>query len=44
MRFFNTEGPVNRTKHYCLPSLARIALNEEAHLLIFDRTPGKPSA
>jgi len=28
MRFFNTEGPVNCEKHYCLPPLARFDLAE----------------
>ena len=28
MRFFNTEGPVNCAKHYCLPPLARFNLAE----------------
>jgi len=28
MRFFNTEGPVNCTDHYCLPPLARFNLAE----------------
>ena len=28
MRFFTTEGPVNCAKHYCLPPLARINLEE----------------
>ncbi|MBM4255559.1 MAG: ATP-binding protein [Deltaproteobacteria bacterium] len=28
MRFFNTAGPVNPQKHYCLPPLARLNLEE----------------
>lgn len=28
MRFFNTEGPVNCTDHYCLPPLTRFDLEE----------------
>src|SRR5665647_255023 len=32
-RFFNTAGPVNMTKHYCLPSLARLDLNELVSLI-----------
>jgi|GEM_PF-4556806 len=28
MRFFNTEGPVDRTRHYCLPPLQRLDLDE----------------
>ena len=26
MRFFNTAGPVNRRKHYCIPPLERVEL------------------
>lgn len=33
MRFFNTEGPVNCTRHYCLPPLQRFDLNEMLHLI-----------
>jgi hypothetical protein len=51
MRFFNTEGPVNCTKHYCLPPLARIALDdvlvlnaqEKYFLLHAPRQTGKTS-
>jgi hypothetical protein len=28
MRFFNTEGPVNCTDHYCLPPLIRVDLDD----------------
>ncbi len=28
MRFFNTEGPVRCTEHYCLPPLARLNLDD----------------
>lgn len=28
MRFFNTAGPVNPQKHYCLPPLARLNVEE----------------
>ncbi len=28
MRFFNTEGPVDRARHYCLPPLKRLDLDE----------------
>lgn len=27
MRFFNTDGPVVATKHYCVPPLERLDLN-----------------
>ncbi|MCP4686802.1 MAG: ATP-binding protein [Desulfobacterales bacterium] len=33
MRFFNTEGPVNIRKHYCLPPLERLKLQEVLRLL-----------
>lgn len=33
MRFFNTAGPVNCEKHYCLPPLARINFAEVAGLI-----------
>ena len=28
MRFFNTEGPIRCTEHYCLPPLARLNLDD----------------
>ncbi len=28
MKFFNTAGPVNCSKHYCLPPLGRFNLDE----------------
>jgi hypothetical protein len=51
MRFFTTEGPVNCAKHYCLPPLARINLNdiegliaqEKYFLLHAPRQTGKTS-
>ena len=33
MRFFNTAGPVNCSKHYCLPPLSRININEIISLI-----------
>ncbi|MBX7234286.1 MAG: AAA-like domain-containing protein [Caldilineales bacterium] len=33
MRFFNTEGPVNCTRHYCLPPLQRFDLNDVLQLI-----------
>ena len=33
MRFFNTEGPVNSDKHYCLPPLQRWDLEEILNLI-----------
>ncbi|MCP4687853.1 MAG: ATP-binding protein, partial [Desulfobacterales bacterium] len=33
MRFFNTEGPVNNRKHYCLPPLERLDLEEVLRLI-----------
>jgi hypothetical protein len=33
MRFFNTAGPVDCDKHYCLPPLQRLELAELAHLI-----------
>ncbi len=33
MRFFNTEGPVNCARHYCLPPLERIDLSHVLLLL-----------
>ncbi|MBW2100388.1 MAG: ATP-binding protein, partial [Deltaproteobacteria bacterium] len=33
MRFFNTAGPVNCQKHYCLPPLVRIDLNKIISLI-----------
>ena len=33
MRFFNTEGPVNKDKHYCLPPLQRWDLEEILSLI-----------
>ena len=33
MKFFNTAGPVNCTKHYCLPPLERFDLEELLHLI-----------
>ncbi len=33
MRFFNTAGPVNCKKHYCLPPLSRIHLSKILHLI-----------
>ncbi len=33
MRFFNTAGPVNRKKHYCLPPLNRFDLEEILSLI-----------
>ena len=33
MRFFNTEGPVNCAKHYCLSPLARFDLNQIVGLI-----------
>ena len=33
MRFFNTEGPVNGDKHYCLPPLQRWDLEEILSLI-----------
>lgn len=33
MRFFNTAGPVNREKHYCLPPLKRFDLDEILYLI-----------
>jgi len=33
MRFFNTAGPVNPEKHYCLPLLARLDLPEVMNLI-----------
>ncbi len=33
MRFFNTTGPVNCKKHYCLPSLERFDLEEIMSLI-----------
>jgi hypothetical protein len=52
MRFFNTAGPSNCQKHYCVPPLTRFNLDDilgmidrerypDGHLVIFDRTPGK---
>ncbi|HSN77107.1 MAG TPA: hypothetical protein VL334_18700 [Anaerolineae bacterium] len=52
MRFFNTAGPTNRQKHYCVPPLTRFNLDDilgmidrerypDGYLVIFDRTPGK---
>lgn len=33
MRFFNTAGPVNCHKHYCLPPLSRLSLDEIVFLI-----------
>jgi len=33
MRFFNTAGPVNNRKHYCLPPLNRFDLDEVLNLI-----------
>jgi len=33
MRFFNTAGPVNCAKHYCLPPLQRLDLEEILNLI-----------
>ncbi|MCP4106532.1 MAG: hypothetical protein GY749_13525 [Desulfobacteraceae bacterium] len=33
MRFFNTTGPVNCEKHYCLPPLGRLDIEEIRHLI-----------
>jgi len=33
MRYFNTTGPVNCQKHYCLPPLERFDLDEIIHLI-----------
>ena len=33
MRFFNTAGPVNSEKHYCLPPLSRFNLDEVLRLI-----------
>jgi hypothetical protein len=35
MRFFNTAGPVDPGRHYCLPPLSRIALDDV--LLLIDQ-------
>lgn len=52
MRFFNTAGPVNRRKHYCLPPLERVELasllslidQEKYFVLHAPRQTGKTSA
>ncbi|NJO08068.1 MAG: ATP-binding protein, partial [Chloroflexaceae bacterium] len=36
-RFFNTAGPVNSDKHYCLPALERFDLNEVVSLIQKER-------
>jgi len=33
MKFFNTAGPVNCKKHYCLPPLERFDLDEIMSLI-----------
>ena len=33
MRFFNTEGPVNCKKHYCLPPFERLDIDEILNLI-----------
>ena len=33
MRFFNTEGPVDCARHYCLPPLARLDMDDVAALI-----------
>ena len=33
MKYFNTAGPVNCNKHYCLPPLSRFQLDEILHLI-----------
>ena len=33
MRFFNTAGPVEAARHYCLPPLSRIDLDEVLRLI-----------
>ncbi len=52
MRFFNTEGPVRREDHYCIPPLARIDLDallgfvrDKKHFVLHaPRQTGKTSA
>ena len=33
MRFFNTEGPVNCARHYCLPPLSRLDMDDVLMLI-----------
>ena len=33
MRFFNTEGPIKPEKHYCVPALERLDMNEVLRLV-----------
>ena len=52
MRFFNTTGPVRRDKHYCVPPLSRLDLddvlglvrNEQYFVMHAPRQTGKTSA
>jgi hypothetical protein len=37
MRFFTTEGPVNPAKHYCLPPLARLDVDEVLGLIAHEK-------
>ena len=37
MRFFNTEGPVFARKHYCIPPLERVDLDEILRLIESER-------
>ena len=48
MRFFNTSTPVVAADHYCVPPLEQTRAYMDrcaasaGHLVIFDRTDGKP--
>ena len=37
MRFFNTEGPIRPEKHYCVPALERLDMDEVLRLVRDDR-------